>query len=233
MKTTSYFSEGNKKLIHCGNTYRIRVASFDLLSGVTCPAASLCHSEIEIVDGKRKVVDYGQFRCYATSTEALYPAVYEMRKNNGLLAKSDNFINTIHSEIKRLGLTSVRIHSSGDMFSPEYMKKWIQIARMSPDVEFWGYTKMATYVKFLNAEPNMFFVYSVGGIFDNYATKYNLPSCYVITSYNQAVELGVDVACEAEYKSNDYEYILRGESFSLMIHGTQKAGSKKNLPVTF
>lgn len=222
------FSTRNSKLIHCGKAYKIRLASFDINAGSTCPAASLCHSEVQIIDGKRRVIDYGQFRCYAASSEAMYPTVYNFRVRNVELTKSENFVELVTKELKEKGLNSLRVHSSGDFYSPNYMKSWIEIARQNPDVHFWGYTKMASYIKFLNAEPNITFVYSMGGLMDSYAKKNNLPCSYVVTESWQAVDLGVDIACTPAHKSNDYEYIKRGESFALMIHGTQKAGIKKS-----
>lgn len=37
--------------------------------------------------------------------------------------------------------TAVRIHSSGDFFSKEYIAFWKDIIRLSPDVYFWAYTR--------------------------------------------------------------------------------------------
>jgi len=234
MKTQAIFSLGNTKLVHCGNSYRIRLASFDIPAGHTCPMASLCHSRAVIQpDGKAIIEDYGQFRCYAASTEALWKNVRVIRWRNYELTKYNDFVQIITAELDRLGLNSVRIHSSGDFYDYTYMMKWIQIARLNPNVQFWGYTKQATFIKILNAEANIHFVYSVGGLLDNYAAKNNLPSCLVVNSQEQADALGFPVSCTPAHKSNDYEYIIRGQSFALVIHGTQKAGSKKRIVKTF
>lgn len=37
--------------------------------------------------------------------------------------------------------TAVRIHSSGDFFSKEYIALWKKIIRRNPDVHFWAYTR--------------------------------------------------------------------------------------------
>jgi hypothetical protein len=231
---SSIFSLGNTKLIHCGNTYRLRVASFDLPAGYTCPMASLCHSRsIPQLDGTSIMADYGEFRCYASSTENLWKNVRNVRWSNLKLSTSDNFVARMNAEIISKGLTSIRIHSSGDFYNHQYLMKWIEIARMNPAVEFWGYTKQATFIKILNAEPNIHFVYSVGGLLDGYAKANNLPSCYVVTKVEQAFELGVEISCTPEHKSNDYEYIMSGKSFALLIHGTQKAGIKTRIVKSF
>jgi hypothetical protein len=228
MKTPSIFSLGNTKLLHCAASYKLRLASFDLPAGHTCPMALLCHSRAVInSDGKAVIVDYGEFRCYAASTEVLWKNVRNVRNYNFELSKSQNFVDTINSEIARLGLTSIRVHSSGDFYTYGYMMKWIEIARLNPDVQFWGYTKMGTFLKILNAESNMNFVYSMGGMLDDYAIKNNLPVCRVVNNIEEAEELGLPVSCTPEHKSNDYEFIQSQKSFALVIHGMQKAGSKK------
>ena len=227
------FSEGNTKLKHCSKMYGVKIVSFDIPAGHTCPAASLCHSRAEMVEGRIRIKDYGEFRCYAVSSEAMYKDVNSLRNRNWELSKSKDFVSIISNELKKEKINSLRIHSSGDFYSPEYMKSWIEIARNNPNVHFWGYTKMATYVKFLNAVDNMFFVYSMGGLFDSYAKKNNIASCYVITEDYQGVELGVDIACTPAHKSNDYEYIINGKSFALKIHGTQPVGSKKRKVKTY
>lgn len=235
MKTQSIFSLGNAKLLHCGASYRLRMASFDIRAGHTCPMASLCHSRaiVNPETNKAEIVDYGQFRCYAASTEVLWKNVRNVRTANEELSRTDNFVTRINAEIISKGLNSIRIHSSGDFYNHSYLMKWIEIARNNPDVQFWGYTKQATFVKVLNSEPNMHFVYSIGGLLDSYAKIHNLPSCYVITDPAQAVELGVEIACTPAHKSNDYEYIMRGQSFALLIHGTQKTGAKKRKVKSF
>lgn len=36
---------------------------------------------------------------------------------------------------------AVRVHSSGDFFSPDYISFWISIAKRQPNVHFWAYTR--------------------------------------------------------------------------------------------
>lgn len=42
------------------------------------------------------------------------------------------------------GKTALRIHSSGDFFSVEYINMWIEIVDLCPDVDFWAYTRSWT-----------------------------------------------------------------------------------------
>lgn len=60
----------------------------------------------------------------------------------------------------------VRIHDAGDFFSDEYLTAWLDIARATPGVKFYAYTKEVSRFKRL-AEPdapdNFLWVYSFGG----------------------------------------------------------------------
>ena len=60
----------------------------------------------------------------------------------------------------------VRIHDSGDFFSEEYLQMWLKIARLTPQVTFYCYTKEVSMFKKI-VEPrcpsNFKYLYSLGG----------------------------------------------------------------------
>lgn len=174
----------NFKIKTTGKEYGYRSASVDLLAGHSCPAANLCHSRVIENSGHKTIVDYGDFRCYATKSEAIYTAVYDLHKRNfEETTRLDSFPLIMTYIIRSKKLTLIRIHSSGDMYDFTYFKKWIQIAQWNPSVVFFGYSKQATFIKYLIDNPvdNFKMVYSIGGIHDTYAIKHNLPSCTVVT----------------------------------------------------
>ncbi len=57
--------------------------------------------------------------------------------------------------------STVRIHDSGDFFSPQYIQAWIETVRACPDTKFWAYTRswrvptLSPWLKELAAEPNV------------------------------------------------------------------------------
>lgn len=217
------FAYNNAKMKDTGRRLGLKIAAFDLPAGHTCPAASLCHSRVEQDDTGRWVTkDFGQFRCYATKAEQAYTTVRDFRWRALDATKGADFVERIVAEIKASKLTSVRIHSSGDFYNFGYFQAWVNIAKRCPDVTFWGYSKMATFLVWLQNNPvaNMHFVYSHGGKLDTYATQHNLPQCYVVTSYDN---LPAPLACENDpttgrHGTDDYEFIMTGKSFSLMVH---------------
>ena len=60
----------------------------------------------------------------------------------------------------------IRIHDAGDFFSVEYLRLWLEIARQTPEVTFYCYTKEVAMFK-SEVEPdcpaNFKYLYSMGG----------------------------------------------------------------------
>jgi hypothetical protein len=57
--------------------------------------------------------------------------------------------------------SAVRIHSSGDFYSPEYVRFWRSIVQAAPTTRFWAYTRswrvkeLLAVLNELRAEPNV------------------------------------------------------------------------------
>jgi len=66
----------------------------------------------------------------------------------------------------RSGGRSVRVHDAGDFFSDEYLRAWLEVARQTPDVLFYAYTKEVRRFRAI-AEPeapeNFRWLFSLGG----------------------------------------------------------------------
>ena len=57
------------------------------------------------------------------------------------LSKTVAFVPLLIEAIKTLKADFIRIHDSGDFYSPKYVEKWMQIAEALPGVKFYAYTK--------------------------------------------------------------------------------------------
>ena len=58
----------------------------------------------------------------------------------------------------------VRIHDAGDFFSEQYLILWLDIARLTPDVTFYCYTKEVSLFKRISTFPDNFkYLFSMGG----------------------------------------------------------------------
>jgi len=138
-----FISKGNTKLGLLPN-FNLPARSF-VLNGqrvVTCPGASL----------------YCRKNCYAQKgVFAMFyniPLEYIM---NYLASLRDDFVETMVKAIsekeeetrrewhrdygKEPQVQLFRLHTSGDFYSPEYARKWYEIAKKLPDVHFYVYTR--------------------------------------------------------------------------------------------
>ena len=63
------------------------------------------------------------------------------------------------------GAACIRIHDSGDFFSPEYLQAWLTIARQTPHIFFYAYTKEVDLLHSMGglAPVNFRWCFSLGG----------------------------------------------------------------------
>lgn len=98
--------------------------------------------------------------CYALKAQRQYLFTLLRRSIYTWLAKHDlAFLKRIIVEqlMHENGIQFVRIHSSGDFFSAEYLAMWTDIARAFPAVKFYYYTKADKHFNFdgFNALENV------------------------------------------------------------------------------
>ena len=140
-----------RSLLGVGNTKLGRViAHFDLMAGSTCP-------------GRSKICDTV---CYAKSGRYHTRKVRSRLRWNYRQSLMPDFVPRMSDEIRSRGLLVVRIHVSGDLYSPGYVRDWIEIIAACPLVRFYAYTRswrvngiVSDLVK-LAALPNMRLWYS-------------------------------------------------------------------------
>ena len=208
-----------------------KIYSLDLLSGWSCPHAKDCLSKAIVQDnGKRKIKDGKdtQFRCFSASQEVQYTNVYNSRKHNfDLLRKLScgEMVDMINQSLPtNAGI--VRIHVAGDFFSQQYMEAWYTVALLNPKILFYAYTKSLRFWLAINEFPilhNFVLTASYGGTHDHIIDEFNLRSTKVVFSEAEAEELGLAIDHDDSHAAKPS---LRDNSFALLIHGTQPAGSE-------
>ena len=224
------FSRGNAKLDALESVVGGQVWTFSMLSGYTCPFAKDCLSKaVRGDDGKTHIEDgkFTQFRCFSASQEALFPEVYNSRKHNTDIIRS---IENAHG-LTELLLESlprkakcVRIHVGGDFNTPRYFRAWCDVARLTPEVLFYAYTKsLRFWVADKNYIPeNMVLTASRGGLEDSLISQHNLREAVVVFSEAEAAEKGLEIDTDDSHAALPE---LRNKSFALLIHGVQPKGS--------
>lgn len=137
--STICISDGNKKLISDNVT---RFLIFSLPAEKTCPFATAHCKEA----------------CYAKKAEKAYPDCLPAREKNLAFSKTDEFVpfmvEALHyiaslKAYRNAEHITVRIHESGDFYSYEYLKKWLDIANACKDIknmDFGAYTKSIPYL---------------------------------------------------------------------------------------
>ena len=208
-----------------------KIYSLDLLSGWSCPHAKDCLSKAIVQDnGKRKIKDGKdtQFRCFSASQEVQYTNVYNSRKHNfDMLRKLScgEMVDMINQSLPtNAGI--VRIHVAGDFFSQQYMEAWYTVALLNPKILFYAYTKSLRFWLAIKEFPilhNFVLTASYGGTHDHLIDEFNLRSAKVVFSVAEAAELGLEIDHDDSHAAKPS---LRDNSFALLIHGTQPAGSE-------
>ena len=209
-----------------------KIYSLDLLSGWSCPHAKDCLSKAIVQDnGKRKIKDGKdtQFRCFSASQEVQYTNVYNSRKHNFDLLRNLHFedmVELINGSLpKNAGI--VRIHVAGDFFSQQYLDAWYIVALRNPKILFYAYTKSLRFwvggVTEMPTLHNFVLTASYGGRDDHMIDQFSLRSAKVVFSEAEAEELGLAIDHDDSHAAKPS---LRDNSFALLIHGTQPAGSE-------
>ena len=119
---------------------------------ITCPFAKEC-------------VKY----CYAQKGNyTRFPVVQELMEEKYKISKTNTFIPLMNEEIRKKKATHIRIHDSGDFYSPQYLNKWVDIAKQNTNVIFYAYTKsIKFFVNGLLLPKNMKVIFSEGSKTDN------------------------------------------------------------------
>ena len=209
-----------------------KIYSLDLLSGYSCPYAEKCLSKAVVQpNGKRKIKDgkKTEFRCFSASQEVQYTNVYNSRKHNFDLLRNLHFedmVELINGSLpKNTGI--VRIHVAGDFFSRQYLDAWYIVALRNPKILFYAYTKSLRFwvggVTEMPTLHNFVLTASYGGRDDHMIDEFNLRSAKVVFSEAEAEELGLAIDHDDSHAAKP---TLRDDSFALLIHGTQPAGSE-------
>lgn len=201
------------------------IATFSLPAGHTCPFAKECLSKADRFTGKIIDGKHCRFRCFAASDECLYKAARIQRWNNYDLLQESDSIQSMGNLIQRslpYGVNMVRIHISGDYYHEKYFLAWLNVALNNPMTVFYGYTKATPFVvkyrKFI--PPNFRLTASKGGTCDDLIHQHKLKYAEVVFSTEEARRKGL------ELDHDDSHAFVGNESFALLLHGSQPAGSE-------
>jgi len=137
---------GNKKTGLSGNLYK-SIFVWNLPAAATCPGAS----------------PWCLTCCYNADTRVdVFPISRWMQNWSAVEERPTEVETTICSQLQVAPQpAAVRIHSSGDFYSSDYVALWLRICARNPDVHFWSYTRswanpnIRTALEELRKQPNV------------------------------------------------------------------------------
>ena len=168
---------------------------------VTCPFADSC-------------VKY----CYAQKGNyTRFPVVQELMEQKYKISKTAQFIPLMNEEIRKKKATHIRIHDSGDFYSPTYLQKWVDIATQNNDVIFYAYTKsIKFFIDGLKLPKNLKIIFSEGSKTDNLINTSKHRHARIFKSK----EL-LNAAGYIDASTNDLKAITSNKKVGLVYHQTK------------
>ena len=201
---------GNTKLKNTAKHFDIKIFNFSIPAGndkatgkITCPFAGSC---LSLCYAKKGMYRFG-------NVERALTKRYEASKEADFVQR----INDELSKVKKGKQVYVRIHDSGDFYSPAYFAKWLEIARLNPLVRFYAYTKSHSFIRGnFNLPENMDLIYSLGSTRDELINQET-------ERHSKIFKTAEDMAA-AGYSDSSYldinatKWITENHKIGLLIH---------------
>lgn len=210
-----YWSDGNQKMLKTAKAWEARfksparIISFNIPrlraeSGqVTCPYAGTC-ADI----------------CYAGQGRMAMPAaMYARERNLKLINVSgmENVRDMLIDDVSRMiSTTHVRVHDSGDWFSREYYRVWLETAEACQGITFYAYTKSIPFLDW-DAHPRNFRVVQSSSGKRDAQIDLRRPHAKIFASEAERKKAGY---CDGNV--SDIPAILGQIKIGLVYHGNRK-----------
>jgi hypothetical protein len=101
--------------------------------------------------------------CYAQKGAYIWSNVSPAFEKRYEATLREDFVEIMTAEIRKKRANFVRVHDSGDFYSPAYLQKWFDIAKQNPSVNFYAYTNSLNMVRGVERPDNFDFIFSDGG----------------------------------------------------------------------
>ena len=225
------FGDPNSKLKKMIRKLGLKLKTFTIPAGWTCPAAKDCLSKADRETGKIQDGPDTEFRCFMASAEARSPSLrnlvwhnLELLKEVLKLDQEAGFENCPHTtDLINRSLPEkfdiMRVHVGGDFFSKRYLQAWVDVARQNPDKVFYAYSKSLNFFLEWALPSNLVLTASRGGKYDELIDVAGWKEAVVVYSEQEAIDKGLEI------DHDDTHAAFGKENFALLIHGTQPAGS--------
>jgi len=200
---------GNSKLVKTAKKFDVKINNFSIPAGndkksgkITCPFAGSC---IKLCYAKKGAYRWG-------NVERALTRRYES-------SKEENFVDRITWELSRIKKNKqlyIRIHDSGDFYSPAYFNKWVEIAMRNRDVRFYAYTKSHSFIRSKFIPYNMDLIFSLGSTNDQLIDQETERHSKIFYSAEEMIDQGYTDA--SEYDLLATKWFTENNKIGLIIH---------------
>jgi len=208
--------DSNSKLKKTSEYFDVKIYNFsipafnDKLTGkITCPFAIK-----KIVDGEK--IGCGWF-CYAQ--KGAYNWIQKALTVRYEATKEDNFIERIINELNGKRTKKqiyVRVHDSGDFYSPAYLDKWVKIAKALPHIRFYAYSKSHDFFRNITLPDNFDVTFSTGSKLDNKLNKVSERHADIFNSLKELIN--ADYVNASEYDLYATKWHSKSNKVGLIMH---------------
>ena len=120
----------------------------------------------------------------------------------------------MNQAIQKKKVDILRLHDSGDFYSPAYLNKWIDIANNNKEVIFYAYTKSIPFFKKnLDIPTNLKIIFSEGSKKDNLINTTKDRHSRIFKDINSMLKAGYINASD-----NDLNAIQDNKKVGLLLH---------------
>jgi hypothetical protein len=200
---------GNSKLVKTGNELGVKIFNFSIPAGndkitgkITCPFAAECLK-----------------LCYAKKGAYAWSNVQLALHERYTASKEADFVERITDELNKVKKDKqiyIRIHDSGDFYSPAYFVKWLEIARLNPSVRFYAYTKSHSFIRGINLPDNVDLIFSLGSKNDELIDVENERHSKIFYSVDEMQSIGYSDASYLDL--NATKWYTTNKKIGLLIH---------------
>jgi len=209
MKAQNLLGNGNSKLQKTAKEFNVKIFNFSIPAGndkasgkITCPFAGSCLK-----------------LCYAKKGMYRFGNVERALSKRYQASKEENFVSRITDELSKVKKGKqiyVRIHDSGDFYSPTYFQKWLEIARINPSVRFYAYTKSHSFIRGIELPENVDLIFSLGSTKDELINQETERHSKIFQSMEEMTAAGYSDSSYLDL--NATKWITENHKIGLLIH---------------
>jgi hypothetical protein len=200
---------GNSKLQKTAKEFGVKIFNFSIPAGndkasgkITCPFAGSC---LKLCYAKKGAYRWG-------NVERALSRRYEASKEADFVERITDELN----KVKKDKQIYIRIHDSGDFYSPTYFIKWLEIARLNPSVRFYAYTKSHSFIRSIELPENVDLIFSLGSKNDELIDVENERHSKIFYSVDEMQSSGYSDASYLDL--NATKWFTTNKKIGLLIH---------------